>query len=155
MEIHIPGNRDHTIHHILLDFNGTLAIDGKLIAGVGEKINHHSKDLRFHVITADTFGSVETELQGIECRLVTIGPDNQARAKQDYLNTLGPDQTIACGNGANDRLMLEGAAIGISVLQAEGMASKTFAASDILIYDILDLFGYIETPGRLIACLRQ
>ncbi|MDD9301143.1 MAG: ATPase P [Desulfobacter sp.] len=151
----IPGARTIEISHILLDYNGTLAVDGQPIAGVRKKIQALSSAFDFHVITADTFGSVTQALDGVNCSVVTIPDWDQARAKADYLETLGPSCTIACGNGVNDELMLKNAALGVAVLHEEGLARQSLMAADILIHHILDLFGYLEHPGRLIACLRK
>lgn len=151
----IPGGGDMIIKNILFDYNGTLAVDGTPVPGVREKINAHAKDVRFHVITADTFGTVVKALEGVDCLVTTIAEKDQAEAKAAYLETLGPGTTIACGNGANDELMLKNAVLGVSVLLEEGLNTNALAASDILIKDILDLFAYLETPGRLIACLRK
>ena len=45
-----------TLHliHLLLDFNGTIACDGKLITGVKEKLQLLGHDFHIHVVTADT-----------------------------------------------------------------------------------------------------
>ncbi len=153
--IEIPGASTLEIEHILLDFNGTIAIDGRLIKGVREKINQLAPDLNFHVITADTFGSVKKELEGVNCSRVVIPEKDQARAKQEYLETLGARHTIAAGNGVNDVSMLRESVLGIAVLGPEGLASQSLSASDIVIANILDLFGYLENPGRLVACLRR
>ncbi len=151
----IPGGEIIEIRHILLDYNGTLAVDGSPIPGVREKINQLKDGFHFHVITADTFGSVKEALKDTACEVVTIPAGNQAQAKADYLKKLGEDVTLTCGNGVNDELMLEQAVLGVAVLQEEGLAVRTLTAADILIKDILDLFGFLENPGRLIACLRS
>ena len=153
--IEVPGGDTLEIKHILLDFNGTIALDGRLIKDVREKINQHSHQVRFHVITADTFGSVKKELEGVDCSRVVIPEANQIKAKQDYLQTLGTAQTIAVGNGANDESMLRDAVLGIAVLGREGLNTRTLDASDIVISNVLDLFGYLENTGRLVACLRR
>ena len=98
---------------------------------------------------------MEKELEGLTCSLKVIPEQEQARAKLDYLETLGKDKIIAAGNGANDEFMLREAVLGIAVLGQEGLAYKTLAASDIVVMNILDLFGYLEHPGRLVACLRR
>ncbi len=151
----IPGSGDVKIKNILFDYNGTLAVDGQPVPGIREKINAYAQVFDFHVITADTFGSVEKALDGVNCKIVTIPEKDQDRAKADYLETLGPGATIACGNGANDQFMLKNAALGVAVLLEEGLATRTLLASDILIRNIMDLFGYLENPGRLTACLRK
>ena len=155
IQIQIPGSHALRIDHVLLDFNGTIALDGRLIAGVKEKINQHSDRLAFHVITADTFGSVQTELENVRCTLHIIPEGNQAAAKLAYLHELLPHRTIGVGNGANDEQMLRDAILGVAVLGQEGLATRTLAASDLLVSNILDLFAYFERPNRLVASLRQ
>ena len=150
----IPGGKNLQIEHVLLDFNGTIAVDGKLITGVGEKINRFAGQLNFHVITADTFGSVKRELEGVNCSVTVIPLDDQCQAKLDLLNELGAQATIAVGNGLNDQLMIKHGALGVAVLQEEGLATVTLLASDLLVHSVLDLFAYLECPERLIACLR-
>ena len=152
--VEIPGSGSLLIKDVLLDFNGTIAIDGKIIDGVKEKINALANQIAFHVITADTFGSVERELRGVDCSLLIIGKEKQAEAKETLLNRLGAEHTIAVGNGANDALMVKAAVLGVAVLQEEGLATGTLLASDILIQGIEDLFAYFEKPERLVACLR-
>ena len=38
LEINIPGYRKLQLKHIVLDYNGTIACDGELIAGVKENL---------------------------------------------------------------------------------------------------------------------
>ena len=153
--IQIPGFGTLTLKHLVLDYNGTLAVDGIPVPGIREKINAHAKNFNFHVITADTFGTVERALEGVDCSLVTIPEKDQARAKARYLEKLGPDKTLACGNGANDELMLKDAALGVAVILEEGLNTRALLAADLLVREIFDLFSYLENPGRLVACLRK
>ena len=57
LTIDIPGFRTLTLEHLVLDFNGVLALDGKLLDGLHERLKELSQDLTVHVVTADTFGS--------------------------------------------------------------------------------------------------
>ena len=155
MDIHIPGRAPLCLKHLLLDYNGTLAQDGVPISGVVQRIQRLSKTLTIHVITADTFGTVEARLGKAHCRIVRISGPDHVRAKADYLEQLGPAHTLACGNGANDEAMLKAAAVGVAVLQAEGMAAPLLTAADILIKDIHHLFDLLETPDRMKATLRR
>ena len=43
--IDIPGYKKLEIQHVVCDYNGTVAVDGKMIDGVCEIINDLSKDL--------------------------------------------------------------------------------------------------------------
>jgi soluble P-type ATPase len=51
--------------------------------------------------------------------------------------------------------MLEAAAIGIAVLQAEGLAIETLLAADIAVPDIHTALDLLSSPQRLIATLRR
>ena len=155
IQVTIPGDKEIKIAHVVFDYNGTIARDGKLLAGVKEGIAAFSEQLTFHVITADTFGSVAKELQGVKALLTVIPKENQAEAKCDYIETLGSEETLGVGNGANDCLMLKAAALGIAVLGDEGLAAASLASADIVLKDILDLFGFFKRPERLIATLRR
>lgn len=153
--INIPSFGDLSIEHMVFDFNGTIAIDGKLLDGVRESIEKYQDILDFHVITADTFGYVKKELAGLDLNLIIIPNGSQDTSKLNYLKKLGPEKTICVGNGANDRLMLKEACIGIAILLDEGLNSPTLFAADIVVKDIKDIFNYLEKPERLIATLRN
>ena len=154
LQFNIPGCGNVEIDHVIFDYNGTIAFDGSLISGVAEGIRKYSDQVQFHVITADTFGFVKNELNGLNVMLTIISNNRQDEKKLDYLRSLGTEKTMCVGNGMNDRLMLEHARIGIGVVGHEGFAAKSLAASDIIINDILDLFGFFDVPQRLTATLR-
>ena len=64
--IDIPGYKKIEAEHLVLDYNGTLAIDGKLIDGVKPLLEKVSRKIKLHVLTADTFGTSARELKGIK-----------------------------------------------------------------------------------------
>jgi len=130
IQIDIPGKECFTIDHVIFDYNGTIGKDGQLIPGVKQGIHQFSDRLNFHVLTADTFGSVEKQLQDVNAQLAIISKENQDLKKLDYLNSLGANQTLCVGNGRNDVLMLQEACIGITVLGDEGLSTACFSASD-------------------------
>lgn len=155
MKLDIPGLPSIEIRNVVFDYNGTIALNGKLIEGVSESINRLADRIGFHVITADTFGTVKQELKNTKCRVITIPEDNQDTSKQRFIHELGRDSTLAVGNGRNDTLMLKEAALGIALLLDEGLCTETLLNSDILCRSIFDVFAYFETPKRLIATLRN
>lgn len=154
IQIDIPGKECFRIRHVIFDYNGTIGKDGRLIPGVRQGINQFSDRLTFHVLTADTFGSVKKQLHDVNAILTIISKDNQDKKKLNYLKTLGADQTICAGNGRNDSLMLKDACIGVAVLGDEGLSAACFSASDLIVKNVLDVFGLLKTPERLIATLR-
>jgi len=151
----IPGTGTIEIKNVVLDYNGTIAIDGKLIEGVAALINELSGDLNFHVLTADTFGSVEKELASVDCKVVIIPKDNQDLSKLEYVLKLGKETTLSVGNGKNDKLMLKESILGIAVVQNEGVCVESLLVADIACHSIMDVFAFFKSPNRLIATLRN
>ncbi len=155
MNIAIPGHEAVEIDHLVLDYNGTIALNGILCEGVMERLEKLSKELSVHVITADTYGSVQAQCAGGTVSVHVIGTESQDQAKLDFIESLGEGRCIAIGNGRNDALMLEHAALGFAVLQAEGASMKALAASDAVFSSINDALDALIHTKRLIATLRN
>jgi len=155
LSIDIPGTGIFEISHLVLDFNGTLAKDGELILGVAEKTALLEKQLKIHVITADTHGTVQKKLADVSCTLHIITPDAQDMAKQAYIQGLGERGVVAIGNGRNDGLMLQQAAIGIGIIQSEGCRIEVLHQADVVCTNILDALDLLLNPVRLQATLRN
>lgn len=153
--IDIPGWKELELEHLVLDFNGTMACDGKLIAGVRDRLDRLAADLEILVLTADTFGTARKQLEKLPCELTVLPAANQAEAKRHRIERLGAAATVAIGNGRNDRLMLEAAALGIAVLQEEGAAMDALALADVVCRDIGDALDLLLHPARLRATLRS
>ena len=151
----IPGFGSLQLTHLVLDFNGTLAIDGRTLPGVKKRLRYLSRRLDLHVLTADTFGTVRAALAGVPCKLTILPRARQDRAKLACVRRLGARATVCIGNGRNDRLMLRAAALGIAVLQSEGTAPEALAAADLVVPDILDALDALDHPLRLVATLRS
>lgn len=141
--------------NLVLDFNGTLAVDGRLLPGVKERLRILSHHLAVHVVTADTFGKARLELKGVRCKLVILGTQAQDRAKAAYVRRLHAPNTACIGNGRNDRLMLRTAALGIAVIQGEGAAPETLQEADVVANDVRDALDLLLKPLRLVATLRR
>jgi P-type E1-E2 ATPase len=155
IEIDIPGYRHLRLEHLVLDYNGTLAVDGRLASGVPERLQRLADALRIHVITADTFGEVRASVADLPCTLHVLPPQSQAEAKRDYVRRLDADRTVCMGNGNNDRLMLAEAALGVAVVLAEGACSSCITAADVVCRDINDALDLLCHPLRLTATLRE
>ncbi len=153
--IDIPGGAPLRLEHLVLDFNGTLACDGAVLAGVAERLQQLSDSMRIHVVTADTFGRARAELAGFPCQLLVLDLQEQTRAKQDYVQRLGADNTVCIGNGRNDALMMQAAALAIAVVQSEGAAVSTLCAADVVARDVTEALDLLLRPQRLTATLRR
>lgn len=154
IDIDIPGREKMQVAHLVLDFNGTIAVDGRLVPGVGDMLNQLGEHLEVHVITADTFGRCRSELTGVRCRVAVLPEGRQDDRKWEYIQTLGAHRTVAAGNGLNDRRMLKAAALGIAVMLDEGLAVETLMAADIVCPGILPALELLTHPLRLKATLR-
>lgn len=157
LEIAIPGFATLRLKHLVLDFNGTLAVDGHLVPGVKERLESVSRKLRLHVLTADTFGLARDALADVSCELSIslLAPEQQDLAKGAYVSRLGASEVVCIGNGRNDRLMLWSAAIGIAVMGREGVAAAAASASDLIVPGIIDALDLLDNPLRLVASLRS
>ena len=155
IKVDIPGYRILRLEHLVLDHNGTLAVDGILVPGVRECLVKLASELQVHVITADTFGKAKTQLEGVPCKLSILSADNQDVGKLNYINDLGADRCVCIGNGRNDRLMLLRAALGISVILDEGAAVQTLQSADVVCIGIVPALELLSNPLRLTATLRS
>jgi soluble P-type ATPase len=155
VEVNLPGSATLRLEHLVLDFNGTLAVDGVLIDGVAERVARLASVLRIHVLTGDTFGTAAAALAGLPCDVRVLRAAGQADAKRDYVATLTADAVACVGNGRNDRLMMEAAALAIAVVQSEGACLETLAAADVVAPHIGDALDLLLHPMRLTATLRS
>ena len=155
IEITIPGYGKLKFKHMVLDYNGTLAVDGELLPGVKDALRGLAKELQIHILTADTFGKVQSRVQDVPCELSILPVDNQDEGKLDYVKGLGAQHTVCIGNGRNDRLMLKEAALGIAVILEEGAAVETLGSADIVCTNILSALELLTHPLRLTATLRS
>ncbi len=155
LEVSIPGRGTWKLEHLLLDVNGTLSLDGRLLPGVAERLGRLKQDLRVRLLTADTFGRGRTLSEELGVSLQKVTPPSEDHAKEAVVHELGPENVVAIGNGANDVRMLRAARLGIAVLGPEATASEAFQAADVLAPDILVALDLLLNPKRLIATLRR
>ena len=155
MQWDIPGFGKLDIQYIVSDYNGTLAVDGKLIAGVADLFQALSKQYEIHVLTADTFGIAAEQLDGLPCTLHILPKEEQAKGKLQFVEQLGSKHCIAMGNGRNDRLMLEEAAVGICLMQNEGASRDAIIKSDLVVNSINNACELLLNEKRIIATLRS
>ena len=153
--VEIPGRSALVLKYLVLDYNGTIALDGELLPGVESALKTLAEQLELPVVTADTFGKVRSRMENVPCAVSVLPPGNQDQGKLDYIAALGSDQTVCVGNGRNDRLMLKEAALGIAMILGEGCATETFLSADVVCTDILSALEILTNPLRLAATLRN
>lgn len=155
IELNIPGRGELQIEHLVMDVNGTLAVDGILIEGVARRIGTLRDRLTLHLLTADTHGGQAAIDHLLNLKAVRIQRGDEAEQKVAYVRQLGAQQVAAIGQGANDALMLRNAALSICVMSVEGVAVESLLASQLFLPDILSALDLFDNPLRLIASLRK
>lgn len=155
LTIDIPGRDQIRAGHLVLDYNGTIALDGALLPGVAERITALAARLAVHVLTADTHMSCAGELAGLPVTISVVAGAPEDAAKLAYVRELGAASCICIGNGMNDRHMLESCGLGIAVVGDEGAALRACAAADLVAPGIIQALDLLIQDKRLLATLRN
>ena len=161
IEVDIPGFGQLELQHAVFDFTGTLAVGGRRLPDVAERLTVLAERLSLRVLTADTFGVVDRELADVlSPRLILqkmpseTDPLSEAGYKLQVVQELGGGRTVAIGNGNNDHLMLQGAALGIAIMEGEGCAVAALRHADVVVTRAADALDLLLDPRRLKATLR-
>jgi len=155
MLLNIPGHKPIEIKNVVFDFNGTLAVDGVLVAGISEKIVALSQiGIDIYILTADTFGTTRSQCQHLPVEIEIFSKENIAQSKEIFVEKLGPENTITVGNGRNDFSMFELSILSICVIGKEGSCTKSIMASDIVVNNSMDALDLLLNNERIVATLR-
>jgi len=155
LRVNIPAFGKYDLHHLVLDVNGTLAVDGELLAGVPERISALKKLLNINLITANTYNKQDEIDSILGVQSIRLSAGSEAAQKAEFVRRLGCLSVVAIGNGANDREMLKASALGIVVMEGEGSAVQAITSADIVCTSILTAFDLLLKPGRIKATLRH
>ena len=153
-KIEIPGYGSLEIKNLILDYNGTIAKDGKLLDGLDDMLKQLAASVDVYVLTADTYGTVEKEMAGLPVTVKVIKGENELVEKRDFAKEIGSQATMAVGNGYNDQLMFREVKISVAVIGSEGCATILFNIADLVVGDIYDALSLVLKPNRLIASVR-
>jgi soluble P-type ATPase len=97
IDIAIPGRAALRIASALIDFNGTLAVDGQLIDGVAERLRELSQKIDVHVVTGDTTGTASQALHALPVGVQTLAGRGTASGQGAC------DRRDACERNGRDR----------------------------------------------------
>jgi len=154
LDVDVPGFGSLKLEYLVCDFTGTLSLDGTLLPQVKEKLNQIARFLKVIVLTADEFGTAETELKGVSCEVHIVKGNAIDVQKAEYVKSLGSDRVVAFGNGLNDRAMLKTAKLGVIVVGGEGCAVESLMAAHVLVANVVDGLDLLIHPRRLRATLK-
>ncbi len=166
IKLDIPGRGKLVIKNLILDLNGTIALDGRIIEGVAERLQILGEQLEIFIVTADTRGQAEEALEDLgikpgnseesfSIKLHKVKKGKEDIQKLELLRKLGIHETISIGNGANDAHMLKESTIGICVIGREGAAVEAVMSADLVTSDINNALDLLIVPERMVATLRK
>ncbi len=154
MRLVVPGRGTYEVEHLVLDMNGTIAVDGELLEGVEERLSVLRHMVHLVIITADTHGSARNLEQRLGLEVIVLKEGDESSQKMELVRYLGAEHSVAIGNGANDSAMLEVSAVGVCVIGNEGASTEALLNADIVVTNIRDALDLLLKPRRLVATLR-
>ena len=124
--VEIPGYQKLKMRYLILDYNGTIALDGTLQKGVAERLQQLSEQLEIYIVTADTHGTVRKLCQQLPVQIHTFPTSEAAEEKRKIVETLGADYCVCIGNGRNDLEMCQIAGLSVLTLTLEVLQSTVW-----------------------------
>jgi len=86
LQVDIPGrgtlNLAHLVLDLVLDLNGTIALDGEVLPGVAGRLATLAESLTIHLVTADTHGKAAATASHLGVQLARIEPGDEANQKR-------------------------------------------------------------------------
>lgn len=155
IEINIPGREETLrIRAVALDYNGTIARDGLLLEGAADRIRQLTPLVDVYVLTADTYGTVAQQCEGLGVTVKTFPRAGAALCKEEIVRGLGAG-VCAVGNGFNDIQMFDAAELALAVLEKEGVCAALLPHADVLVTAPEDALDLLLRSDRLRATLRN
>ena len=155
MAIQRPGHEPLEIEFILLDFEGTLATDGRVHPKAKDKINLLSKRTKIYIMTKSEGEKVGEALRKTKAEILYFKEGEAPQAKMKLLQQMKPQQTVVIGNGLDDVPIMERAGLAICVIGKEGSSSEAMAKADLIVTNVLDALDFLLKPLRQRATLSR
>ena len=149
------GQEPLDVDFIVMDFDGTLASDGRVHPKAKDKMNLLAKRVKIYILAKGEGKRVEDVLKKVRAEVVYIAEGGASQAKLDLLRQLGGSRTVAIGNGVEDAPMIEEAGLGICMLSQEGTAASTLQKADLVFTSILNALDFLLKPLRQKATLSK
>jgi P-type E1-E2 ATPase len=155
IQLAVPGRGELQLQHLILDMNGTLTLEGRLLEGVAERIEQLKETLNVYLLTADTFGTGAQVARQLRIEMSAVSPVNGGQDKADFAAAIAPTGVVAIGNGYNDKEMFVQADLSIAVIGPEGCCTAALQNADIVVNHINDALDLLLNPLRIVADLRS
>lgn len=151
LTVSIPGLDELRLQDLLLDVNGTLTDRGQLLDEIEQRIDRLRETLEIHLVSADTFDTLEELAERLRVRAIRAA---SGADKLGLLERLGRESCVVVGNGANDALVLQSAALGIAIIGPEGASAAALRAADLVCATAPGALDLLLKPRALAATLR-
>lgn len=147
-----PNKEIINIENIILDLNGTLAVNGQ-VSEKAKKLVVKLKQLGYKLIliSGDIRGNAKTVAEELDLGLY-LGANSSEKAKQ--MKRFDKEKTAAIGNARIDIGTFENAKISIATLQSEGIHSGILNYVDLIVPSIEDALNLFIDVKSLEATLR-
>lgn len=153
LTINIPGRDPLALSHLILDYNGTIALDGQVIPGIAARLDELSRHLDIWVITADTHGTAMEHCKSLPVGVKVFPTEEVGEIKAEEAGRL-TGGVVCIGNGFNDILMSDLSDLSICVIGPEGCCGALLSHVDVVVTSIQDALDLLLKPDRLRATLR-
>ena len=158
LSVKIPGREELQLSHLVLDYNGTIALDGEIIEAIRPRLAVLAEALSISVITADTHGTAAKKCEGLPLQVLTFPTTQVGDIKAEQCKKL-EGGVVCIGNGFND--IPQQPLHGLSqcrqrkiVMGNEGCCGALLAHCDIVVKSIEDALDLLIRTDRLRATLR-
>ena len=153
IKVEIPGRETLFIDHVVLDYNGTVAVDGHVLPELKPRLQALLKEVTVTVLTADTYGTVRGECEPLGLTVETFPREGAAKCKAEIVRNLSGGK--ACfGNGFNDCEMFDLADLSVAIMEGEGLCTALLSHADVAVRSAADALDLLLKPDRLRATLR-
>ena len=144
MKYHPVGVGEIELENIILDLNGTLTIDGKLVEGVKEQILK-LKELgyKIYLFSGDVRGNAAQLAQELD---IEVHRAANSQEKEVLTKKLDVNKTVAIGNARIDIGTFIPCKLRIATLQSEGIHASIINYVDIIVPSINDALNLLIDP---------
>ena len=132
MIIEIPGYKTLDLDYLVLDYNGTIAVDGLIPPAIKERLLLLGDSFKIYVLTADTHGTAAAMCDGLPLEIMTFPSGSAMDEKLRILSSLGAEHCMG----------------------TEGAYGKLLSECDVCTTSIADALDLLMLPKRLVATLR-
>lgn len=153
--IEIPGREKLLqIQHAVLDYNGTIAVDGILLPEAAVRMKQLMPLVKVHVLTADTYGTVRRQCAPLGVEVHTFPRAGAGQCKREIVAALKGG--VACfGNGFNDIPMFDLADLSVAIVEGEGVCAALLSHATVAVRSAAEGLDLLLKTQRLRATLRN